>query len=47
MLGVIQLFGWNLLMVFPITALVWLATRTRWLRERPAYCHVLWLLVLV
>jgi beta-lactamase regulating signal transducer with metallopeptidase domain/thiol-disulfide isomerase/thioredoxin len=41
------LLGWNLLLVVLLCAIVWLVSRFRWLRERPALCHVLWLLVLI
>lgn len=40
------MFAWNLLLVAPLAAAVWLASRTPALRRRPAVVHLLWLLVL-
>lgn len=47
MTNALNLLGWNLLIVLPLALAVWLLCRTRLLRERPALCHVAWLLVLL
>ncbi len=47
MTHLLVLFGWNLLIAVPIALMVWLLGRTRLLRQRPALCHGLWLLVLL
>ena len=40
-------FGWSLVVATALGVGVWLLCRTSWLRQRPALCHALWLLVLV
>ena len=47
MTNVFYLLGWNLLVAALFGMTVWLLCRTRLLRQRPALCHGLWLLVLV
>ena len=47
MMGMLETLAWNSLIVVPMAAAIWLAGRTRLLRDRPAACHVLWLLVLL
>jgi len=43
----LDLFLWNLVILVPITMVVWLLCRTRIVRQQPALCHALWLLVLL
>ncbi len=42
----LTLVGWSTLVAVMLASVVWALCRTRWLRERPALRHVLWLLVL-
>lgn len=47
MIGTLETLAWNSIIVVPMVATIWLASRTRLLRDRPAVCHVLWLFVLL
>ncbi len=47
MSNLLVILGWNLLIASAMAIVCWLLCRIRLLRERPALCHGLWLLVLV
>ena len=47
MTNVLSAIGWNLLIAALVGIAVWLLCRTWMLRQRPALCHGLWLLVLL
>src|SRR5258706_7176767 len=47
MTDLLYLVGWNLLVAGLLGFAVWLLCRTAMLRQRPALCHALWLLVLL
>ena len=43
--ALLNTLAWNLLVAALLAAALWLAGQTRWLRNRPAIRHALWLLV--